>query len=142
MKKSELAQLCPTLCDPVDCSPPDSSVHGILQARKLEWVAIPSCRGSSGPRNRSPVSCISCTDRQILYHRTTQETQLWVVSVRLNWTVGPSTRVQRIRELDAGVRKHHRVSICTGGLQASLQFSPKYWPVSPKNNTHQQNCPM
>ena len=35
-----VAQLCPSLCDPVDCSPPDSSVHGILQARILEWIAI------------------------------------------------------------------------------------------------------
>ena len=40
-------RLCPTLCDPVDHSPPGSSVHGILQARILEWVAKPSCRGSS-----------------------------------------------------------------------------------------------
>ena len=40
-------QLCPTLCDPMDCSPPGSSVHGILQARILEWVAMPSSRGSS-----------------------------------------------------------------------------------------------
>ena len=40
-------QLCPTLCDHVDCSPPDSSVHGILQARILEWIAMPSSRGSS-----------------------------------------------------------------------------------------------
>ena len=39
-------QLCPTLCDPMDCSPPGSSVHGILQARILEWVPIPSSRGS------------------------------------------------------------------------------------------------
>ena len=37
---SEVAQSCPTLCDPVDCSPPGSSIHGILQARILEWVAI------------------------------------------------------------------------------------------------------
>ena len=41
------AQSCPTLCDPVDCSPPDSSVHGIFQARILEWVAISSFRASS-----------------------------------------------------------------------------------------------
>ena len=40
-------QLCPILCDPVDCSPPGSSVHGILQARILEWVAMPSFRGCS-----------------------------------------------------------------------------------------------
>ena len=45
-------QLCPTLCDPVDFSPPVSSVHGILQARILEWVAVPSSRGSSQPRDQ------------------------------------------------------------------------------------------
>ena len=39
-------QLCPTLCDPMDCSPPGSSDHGILQARTLEWTAMPSSRGS------------------------------------------------------------------------------------------------
>ena len=42
-------QLCLTLCDPMDCSPPGSSVHGILQSRILEWVAIPFSRGSSRP---------------------------------------------------------------------------------------------
>ena len=51
-----VAKLCPTLCDPMDCSPPGSSVHEILQARILEWVAIPSSRESSWPRDqtRSP----------------------------------------------------------------------------------------
>ena len=49
-------QLYPTLCDPVDYTPPDSSVHGIFQARILEWVAIPFSKGSSWPRDqtRSP----------------------------------------------------------------------------------------
>ena len=42
-----VTQLCSTLCDPMDCSTPGSSVHGILQARILEWVAIPFSRGSS-----------------------------------------------------------------------------------------------
>ena len=46
-----VTQLCPTLCDPMDCSPPGSSVHGILQARTLEWVAISSSRGSSQPKD-------------------------------------------------------------------------------------------
>ena len=45
------AQLCSTLCDPMDCTPPVSSVHGISQARVLEWVAISSSRGSCQPRN-------------------------------------------------------------------------------------------
>ena len=48
-----------TLCDPVDCSPPVSSVHEILQARILEWVAMPSSRGSSQPSNQTQVSCIA-----------------------------------------------------------------------------------
>ena len=53
---AESLQLCPTLCDPMDCSPPGSSVHEILQARILEWVAIPFCRGSSQPRDQMLVS--------------------------------------------------------------------------------------
>ena len=48
-KKVLFAQLCLTLCDPMDCSPPGSSVHGILQARILEWVAITFSRGSFHP---------------------------------------------------------------------------------------------
>ena len=51
-------------CDPVDCSPPGSSVRGILQARILEWMAISFSRGSSGPRDRTPISCIG---RPVLY---------------------------------------------------------------------------
>ena len=47
---AQLLQLCPALCNPMDCSPPGSSVHGILQARILKWVAVPCYRGSSRPR--------------------------------------------------------------------------------------------
>ena len=61
-------QLCLTLHDPVDDSPPGSSVHGILQARSLEWVAMPSFRGSSWPRDLNCVSKVSCIGRQALYH--------------------------------------------------------------------------
>ena len=50
--------LCLTLCDPMNCSPPGSSVHGILQVRILEWVAMPASRGSSQLRDRTWVSCI------------------------------------------------------------------------------------
>ena len=52
-----VTQLCPTLCDPMNCSPPGFSVHGILQARILEWIAIPFSRGSSRARDRTLVSC-------------------------------------------------------------------------------------
>ena len=47
---AESLQLCPTLCHPMDCGPPGSSVHGLLQARILEWAAVPSSKGSSRPR--------------------------------------------------------------------------------------------
>ena len=66
-------QLCPTLCNPMDCSLSGSSVHGILQARTLEWVAIPSSRGSSQPRDQTLVSCISYIGRHILYHSCPRE---------------------------------------------------------------------
>ena len=51
--------VCPTLCDPVDCSPTGSSIHRISQARILQWVAMPSSRGSSRPRDGTHVSCKS-----------------------------------------------------------------------------------
>ena len=57
-------------CDPMDCSLPGSSVHGILQARILEWVAIFFSRGSFQPRDRTHVSCLG---RQILCHCATRE---------------------------------------------------------------------
>ena len=54
-----VTQSCLTLCDPVDCSPPGSSVRGILQARILGWLAIPFSMGSSQPRNQTQVSHIA-----------------------------------------------------------------------------------
>ena len=57
--KSEVAQSCPTLCDPVDCSLLGSSFQGILQARILEWVAISFSRGAPQPRDRTQVSRIA-----------------------------------------------------------------------------------
>ena len=65
-------QLCPSLCDLVDVSLPGSSVHGISQARILEWVAISFSRGSIQPRDWTHVSCISCIGRQVLYHLSHQ----------------------------------------------------------------------
>ena len=54
-----VAQLCPTLCDPMTCNPPGSSVHGVFQVRILEWVAVPFSRWSSRPRDQTWVSCIA-----------------------------------------------------------------------------------
>ena len=65
-----VAKLCLTLCSPMDCSTPGSSVHGISQTRILEWVVISSSRGSSWPRDQTRASF---TYRQILYHYATRE---------------------------------------------------------------------
>ena len=88
-----VAQLCPTLCDPMGCSPPGSSVHGILRARILEWVAMPSSMGSSQPRNQN-LGLLHC--RWILYclsHEGSPRTLVWVTypfssksSWPRNWT--------------------------------------------------------
>ena len=64
--RGKLLQSCPALCNPMYYSLPSSSVHGILQAGTLEWVAVPSSRGSSRPRDRTHVSAISCTGRRAL----------------------------------------------------------------------------
>ena len=65
---AKLLQSHVTLCDPMDCRPPGSSVHGALQARILEWVAMPSSSGSSQPRVRTCISYVSCIGRWVLCH--------------------------------------------------------------------------
>ena len=60
-------------CNPINCSLPGSSVHGIFQARILERVAMPSSRGSLQLRDQTHTSCISCIGRWVLYHCTTWE---------------------------------------------------------------------
>ena len=82
------AKLCLTLCDPMYCSSPGSSVHGILQARIVEWLAIPSSRGSSWPRDWT---CVCCIGRWILYHWASrvafQSLRTALISVMLLWDV-------------------------------------------------------
>ena len=54
-----IAQSCQTPCNPIDCNPPGSSVHGILQGRILEWIAVLFSKGSSQLRDQTQVSCIA-----------------------------------------------------------------------------------
>ena len=72
-----VAQLCLTLCDPMDYSPPGSSICGIFQARILEWVAIPFSRGSSQPRDQTHISCIAGRFFATLVTHFSCETMLW-----------------------------------------------------------------
>ena len=78
---SEVAQLCLTLCYPVDCSPPGSSLHGIFQARVLEWGAISFSRGSSRPRDQTQVSCIVRKTLYLLSHQGSPSTGSPVLSL-------------------------------------------------------------
>ena len=99
------------LCEPVDYSPPGSSVHGISQGRITEAGSISSPRGSSPPRDQHPVSCISCIGRWILYHwchlgslywKTSWETFVWrrcwrgvcVLSASVGFQSEPSCALQ------------------------------------------------
>ena len=69
--------LCVHLCVTPGPSSPGSSVHGILLARILAWVAISFSKGSSRPRDQTHISCSSCLGRQILYHWATREVLLY-----------------------------------------------------------------
>ena len=66
--RAKSLQSYPTLCNLIDYSPPGSSVHEILQARILEWVALSFCRGSSLPRDQACLSWISWFGRRVLYY--------------------------------------------------------------------------
>ena len=67
---ASVAQSCPTLCDPMDCSPLAFSVHGIFPARILECIAMPFSRGSCQPRHRTHISYVSCIGNRVLYHQS------------------------------------------------------------------------
>ena len=75
-----LAQSCLALRNPSDCSHPGSSVHGILPARILEWVAISFSRRYSWLRDWTHVSCVSCIDRCIFYHWATWKAPACIIS--------------------------------------------------------------
>ena len=75
-----VAKSCPTLCNPMDFSPPGSSVHGISQTRILEWVAISFSRGSSWPRDQT---WVSCTGRRILYWWAIRKAQSLITKKKL-----------------------------------------------------------
>ena len=136
-----------SLCDPMDCSPPGSAVHGIVQARILQWVAISFSRGSSWPRVLTCVSCVFCIDRWTLYHWTTGEAQDTLITQvtkpllsrgevsrpqphLMPWNVSPAMRL---------CAKHQGRTLCSSKLQSpqciSLPNHPLYMvallPLSP-----------
>ena len=112
-----VAKWSPTLCNPMDCSPPGSSVHGIPQARILEWVAMPSSRGSS---------CISCIGRRMLYHWATWEAPL-----------GPAAGTGSWRKL-CGLQGGALTLLPWGRCQTSCRPAP----LTASRSTHSWPCRM
>ena len=96
VKWSEVGQSCLTLCDPMDCSPPGSSVHGIYQAMVLEWIAIYFSKGSSQSRNRTRVShivdrCFTIwATREVLEIHETSNRQSNLEKEEWNWRNQPA----------------------------------------------------
>ena len=86
VKWSEVAQLCPALCDPMGCSLSGSSVHGIFQARVQEWTAISFSRGSSQPRNQIQVCCIAGR-RFTVWATREARIMKWFCYSLLQWTM-------------------------------------------------------
>ena len=124
-----------TLCNPAQTwSPPGCSVHGILQAGVLEWIAIFYCRGSSGPKDWTHLSCVSYIGRRILYHCATWEalrlTPGWAqnLNTRLVLSRGPSlllhllsTMIISISDLHIPDRKPTNRSEATDTHRASSE---------------------
>ena len=109
---------------PYDCSPPGFSVHGIIQARILEWVAVPFSRGSSQPWDGTHNSYISCTGWRTLYHWVTWETQNYGDGHTVPWT-----RVIETWALNGWIVSYvNYISIkCfLSCLCTDMQWSPRY----------------
>ena len=103
-----VAKSCLTLCDPVDCSSPGSSVHGISRARTLEWVAISSFRGSSRPRDQT---CLSCTAGGFL--PLSHQGSPWFQILKLIKKI-PCMWILN-KWLEANIRKYQQLSILGDG---------------------------
>ena len=117
-------QSCLTLCNPMDCSPQGSSIHGVLQMRILKWVGMPFLGGSSSPRDWTYVYLVSCTGRQVITSVT------WEAQCRTSWYNKIFSSVQ------------FSCSVVSDSLRPpELQHT---WPPcpSPTPGVHSNSCPL
>ena len=128
-----VAQSCPTLCDFMNCSPPGSSVHGFVQARTLEWVAISSSRRSSLPKDQSHVSCNSCMGRQIL--RLWFKSQCFHFSSFLSLCVCMHTHTHTHTHTVSKQAWVNQICLLLGHLQRQIENEYKMSPL-PINKPH------
>ena len=114
-----VAQSCSTLCDPMDCSPPGSSVHGIFQPRILEWVAISSSWRPCEPREWTHVSCMSCTGRRILCHWATWEACSPMYPQQLAWCLWKFGALQNIDCFNTFMKNQYKYN--------NFWWGPRHW---------------
>ena len=136
LKEVLVTQSCPTLCDPMDCSPPGSSVHGILQARILEWVAIPFARGSCWSRDQNQISCIAGRFFIIWATREVPEGYL----VKLGWVSypGPNVLLLNFHCLTSGLELRLWAAQGHPGLFKGQEHHFTFH--CPKRNTSMERC--
>ena len=130
------AQLCPALSNPMDCSPPGSSIYGIFQARILEWVAMPSFRGCYPPRDWTCISCVFCIGGRIFFlfsfflPQATRESQMRGLSWPCSWQHGGDFLGKSI-QISFSLRSWERevTSIAGGwvGQKASIMTGEEAW---------------
>ena len=103
-----VAQSCSTLCDPMNCSPPGSSVHGVSQPGILEWVAICYSQGPFKPGEWTYVSCMSSIGRQILCNWATWEVYSPLYPQKLPWSVGKFGALQNIHCFNTFMKNQYK----------------------------------
>ena len=101
-----VAQSCPTLCDPMDCSPPGSFVHGETPGKNLEWVAMPFSQQSSQPRDRTQVFCIAGGFFSIWAPREALVWWLTTLEASYKWNRGRSWGKREMRVVVQWVWSH------------------------------------
>ena len=131
---------CLTLCNPLDYSPPGSSVHGILQARILEWVSRPWSKGSSQPRDWTHISYVSCLGNLVLYHWVTRHS----VSLKrrhLLKILSRGLKVHRHSHL-SGPTSFHVLQLCpiTSPPSASTPSQPPCCYIDVLGFSHFSSC--
>ena len=120
----------------MDCIPPGSSVHGVLPARILEWVDMPSSREPSWPRDQTQVSSISCTGRQVLYHNCHMGSPVnrkLVINVYPGAHLSPASKVT---SRDSGKSNRGMSTLCAKLLQSRLTLCDPMDCSLPASSVH------
>ena len=128
-----VTQSCPTLCDPMDCSPPGSSVRGILQARILDRVAMPSSRGSSPPRDWAQVACTAGR------FFTIWATQAWIWGPQI---LVPNSDPSSTYSVLYSVNIYIYILLSKYLLSVSLCVRTQYWAWQRKDSGYSQITPI